>query len=481
MLNMLFSIAVTLLFLSFFASVVLTGYLRNVARSKKLLIDIPDKSRKFHFRPTPLIGGLSIHASMLLSTLFMLFLIDYKYDFQFDGLSLSKSSQIQSSSQVGYSKKLSIKKENGDEAEDFRLNITEQRNDLKNSQTYDVKFGSRNNDAINISQISEDKFNVKLPNGQVKIYRATNDGIVELSISGDEISEPFIIEENSTQFFSFSSFTAAFIIIAIMLQFLILYDDAFGIKASKRLIIQSVASLALIYFGEVYIENLQISLLGINLNLGYWGIPFTVFAAVGIINAFNMIDGINGLCAGFALVALGALQIASGFDVANYSLVIAMGSIIGFLFYNLGFLGTKRRVFLGDNGSTFLGFLVAWTCINYSQSSENLIKPVTCLWIVAIPLLDCLGVIIGRIIKGILPFSPGRDHIHHKLQLLTNSSSKTLAGLLILGLLFAGLGIFIEKSYLSSEVSFVLFLIVAVLFFISSSRISSSQKITPNS
>ena len=114
---MLFSIAVTLLFLSFFASVVLTGYLRNIARANKLLIDIPDKSRKFHFRPTPLIGGLSIHASMLLSSLFMLFLIDYKYDFQFDGLSLSKPSQMESSSEVGYSKKLSIKKENDDKAE----------------------------------------------------------------------------------------------------------------------------------------------------------------------------------------------------------------------------------------------------------------------------------------------------------------------------------------------------------------------------
>ena len=472
---MLFSIAVTLLFLSFFASVVLTGYLQNIAKANKLLIDIPDKSRKFHFRPTPLIGGLSIHASMLLSTLFMLFLIDYKYDFQLDGMSLSKSSQVQSSSKVGYSKKLSIKKENGDEAEDFRLNITQQTDDLKNSQTYDVKFGSGNNDSVLISKINEDLFDVTLPNGQVKTFKATNDGIIEISESGEEISETFIIEENSTQFFSFSSFTAAFIIIAILLQLFILYDDAFGIKASKRLVIQGLASLALIYFGEIYIENLQISLLGINLELGYWGIPFTIFAVVGIINAFNMIDGINGLCAGFALVAMGALQIASGFDVANYSLVIAMGSIIGFLFYNLGFLGIKRRVFLGDNGSTFLGFLVAWTCINYSQSTENLIKPVTCLWIVAIPLLDCLGVMVGRIIKGILPFSPGRDHIHHKLQSLTNSSSKTLTGLLILGMLFAGLGVFIEKSYLSSEISFVIFLILAVLFYISSSRISNSQ------
>lgn len=474
---MLFSIAVTLLFLSFFASVVFTGYFRNIARANKLLIDIPDKSRKFHFRPTPLIGGLSIHVSMLLSSLFMLFLIDYKYDFQFDGMSLSKSSQMQSSSEVGYSKKLSIKKENDENTENFRLNVTKQTDNIENSETFDVKFGSSNSESINITQNSQGIFNVTLSNGQIKTYRATDSGIVELNSSGDEISELFIIDNASTQFFSFSAFTAAFIIIAVLLQLFILYDDAFGIKASKRLILQGTASLALIYFGEIYIENLQISLLGIDLDLGYWGIPFTIFAVVGIINAFNMIDGINGLCAGFALVALGALQIASGFDVANYSLVIAMGSIIGFLFYNLGFLGIKRRVFLGDNGSTFLGFFVAWTCINYSQSSENLIKPVTCLWFVAIPLLDCLGVMVSRLIKGILPFSPGRDHIHHKLQLLTKSSSKTLMGLLILGTFFAGAGIFIEKSYLSSETSFIVFLILAVIYYVGSSRIFKTNKV----
>jgi len=312
---------------------------------------------------------------------------------------------------------------------------------------------------------------VTLPNDEIKTFQATNYGIVELNSSGDQISQPIIVESETNQFFYFSSFTVAFILIALTLQAFILVDDAFGIKPTKRLLIQSIATLALILIGDVHISNLKISLLGIDMQLGIWGIPFTIFAVVGIVNAFNMIDGINGLCAGFALIALGALQAGSGFDVANYSLVIAMGSIIGFLFYNLGFLGTKRRVFLGDNGSTFLGFLVGWTCINYSQSSENLIQPVTCLWIVAIPLLDCLGVMIGRAIKGVLPFSPGRDHIHHKLQKITKSSSKTLITLLTLGSLIAFIGIMIEKSYLSAEFSFTLFIVFALIFYICSDRL----------
>ena len=91
---MLFSIAVTLLVLSFFASIVLTGFFRNVARANNILIDIPNKSRKFHFRPTPLIGGISIHAAMLLSSVLMLFLIDFKYDFQFNGFGIPDGSII---------------------------------------------------------------------------------------------------------------------------------------------------------------------------------------------------------------------------------------------------------------------------------------------------------------------------------------------------------------------------------------------------
>ena len=468
---MLFSIAVTLLFLSFFASVVLTGYFRNIARANKFLIDIPDKSRKFHFRPTPLIGGLSIHASMLLSSMFMLFLIDYKYDFQFDGFSLQKSNQLEVVREIGYSKKLSIKNEDSGNSENFRLNIKQQQNPEESSLSYDVDFGSNFGDSINITQISEDIFNVNLPSGEVKTYQATSSGIVELNPSGDPISDSFVIESEPSKFFSFSSFTAAFIVIALLLQGFILFDDAFGIKASKRLFIQCIAALALILIGDTYISDLKISLLGINLELGIWGIPFTIFSVVGIVNAFNMIDGINGLCAGFALIAISALQVTSGFDVANYSLVIAVGSIIGFLFYNLGFLGTKRRVFLGDNGSTYLGFLVAWTCINYSQTSENLIQPVTCLWIVAIPLLDCLGVMFGRAIKGVLPSSPGRDHIHHKLQKVTGSSPKTLIGLLTLGGFIAWVGIIIEKSYITAEISFVLFLIFSLIFYVGSGRL----------
>jgi hypothetical protein len=86
----------------------------------------------------------------------------------------------------------------------------------------------------------------------------------------------------------------------------------------------------------------------------------------------------------------------------------------------------------------------------------------------------------GRIIRGILPFSPGRDHIHHKLQLMTNSSLKTLAGLLIIGSIFASVGIILEKSYLSSEFSLMLFGVFSILFYFSSNKLFKTSLISSN-
>jgi hypothetical protein len=82
----------------------------------------------------------------------------------------------------------------------------------------------------------------------------------------------------------------------------------------------------------------------------------------------------------------------------------------------------------------------------------------------------------GRIIKGILPFSPGRDHIHHKLQLITLSSTRTLMGLLILGSLLAIIGVMLDKSYLSSEISLILFVIFAAIYYIVSGKLFNTKK-----
>ena len=151
---MLFSIAVTLLFLSFFASVVFTGFLRDIAKKRNFLIDLPNKSRKFHFRPTPLVGGVAIHASMLLSTLLMLFLVDYKYDFNIESLDWLQAPTSQFA-EKGYSQKLSVINDQGQGEESYRINLITQDTAVDESLSYDVGIGSSEDEQFQITQIDK--------------------------------------------------------------------------------------------------------------------------------------------------------------------------------------------------------------------------------------------------------------------------------------------------------------------------------------
>jgi UDP-GlcNAc:undecaprenyl-phosphate GlcNAc-1-phosphate transferase len=179
-------------------------------------------------------------------------------------------------------------------------------------------------------------------------------------------------------------------------------------------------------------------------------------------NAFNMIDGINGLCSGCAMVALLFIGFSSGL-IYDSMLVLLIGSMIGFLFFNLRIVGKKRAVFLGDHGSNMIGFWVAWLAVYASQSTIYEIQPMTMIWFVAIPLLDCLGLIISRRSRGINWATPGRDHIHHKL-MNRFSPEGTLLIILLICLFLGSFALLIEKFY-SAQVSFILFVIFAGIYY----------------
>ena len=179
-------------------------------------------------------------------------------------------------------------------------------------------------------------------------------------------------------------------------------------------------------------------------------------------NAFNMIDGINGLCAGCAMLALLLIGFYSGL-IYDSMLVLIIGSMIGFLIFNLRFFGKKRGVFLGDSGSNLVGFWVAWSAIYASQNIIYDVQPMTIIWFVAIPLLDCVGLIFSRIKKGKSWAAAGRDHIHHKL-MKHFSPDGTLSIILLLVLITGLFGIFIENNS-SGPTSLILFLIYGFIYF----------------
>ncbi|MDP1905135.1 MAG: MraY family glycosyltransferase [Pseudomonadota bacterium] len=196
-----------------------------------------------------------------------------------------------------------------------------------------------------------------------------------------------------------------------------LADDIYHLGFKIRFLIQTGVAMVMVFGGGVVLTDLGNLAFGEKLELGWLAVPFTIFATVGVINALNMIDGIDGLSGLVSLVTLFLLALVAFVGGAyDYAILAAglLGGVAAFLHFNMRYRSHPRaRVFLGDNGSMLLGFLFAWMFIALSQEPTREIRPVTALWLFAIPLMDTLGVMLRRLWLGKSPFRPDRHHLHH--------------------------------------------------------------------
>lgn len=234
-----------------------------------------------------------------------------------------------------------------------------------------------------------------------------------------------------------------------------LIDDLKELGVWVRVLIQTLACVIMIKGAGIYVDDLgsMFALIGINnLQLGALGIPFTIFAVIGLVNAINMSDGIDGLTGSLALVAIigifGFQTISGNYRLFDFLLIMG-AALIPYLLTNLRII-SKRKIFLGDAGSMFIGFILAWVLIELSQgqgTSRQAIQPVNVIWCVAIPVIDTLVVIIKRLKAGRSPFSPDRAHFHHVLLDMGYSPRQALGIILILALAIAALGWLIEMFY----------------------------------
>lgn len=200
-----------------------------------------------------------------------------------------------------------------------------------------------------------------------------------------------------------------------------LLDDRFEISPVARLTAHLVAALLVLAtssdlsitslghpFGASLVEFTDLS-----------GAAFTCVAIVGAINAFNMLDGMDGLAGTMAfnaLIALSVLSSLTGDGMVGSVSIVLCGAVAAFLIFNIPAKFNRRfRCFMGDAGSTLLGFMLACLCISASQGIGPKISPTTTLWIVAIPLYELLWTTMRRILKGRSPFQPDRAHFHHNL------------------------------------------------------------------
>lgn len=261
-------------------------------------------------------------------------------------------------------------------------------------------------------------------------------------------------------------------------------DDHRGLGVKIRIIAQIAAGLIMTEIAGIKITELG-DLLGFGaINLGAYATAFTVFAVVGGINAFNMIDGIDGLAGGLTLVSIITIALISWFFehwMLLYLCIIFVGAIIAFLLFNLRIFGrTRGAIFLGDSGSTLLGFTVCWLAISASQGEDSIITPTIVLWIIALPLFDSICIMCRRIQRGQSPFTPDREHLHHVLPMEGFSINKTLVTLLIFSLLLSVTGVLTGFILgISERLLFISFLLLfAGYYWAINKRIGDRRKMT---
>ncbi|MCS6153496.1 UDP-N-acetylglucosamine--undecaprenyl-phosphate N-acetylglucosaminephosphotransferase [Shewanella baltica] len=247
-------------------------------------------------------------------------------------------------------------------------------------------------------------------------------------------------------------------------------DDRYDISFKLRLVIQALVSIAMIVLGERSLHNL-----GYLMGSEALQIPelasyvLTVVAVIGAINAFNMVDGIDGLLGGLASVTFGGLGLLFYWHgMANFALFCALlvTAMLPYIMLNLGFpFGQRFKVFMGDAGSIFIGFTVIWLLIVASQGERvTAIRPVTALWLIALPLMDMVCIMIRRIRKGQSPFKPDREHLHHICQRIGLSPFQSLLAICAVATLMTGIGIWSELAKIDEYIMFFAFLLTFVAY-----------------
>ncbi len=239
--------------------------------------------------------------------------------------------------------------------------------------------------------------------------------------------------------------SVAIVTIAAVVVVLGVLDDIQGLQTRKRFLVQIVAAVAMVVIGGVKITQLGNIFGDGKLYFGgFFALVFTVFSTVGVINAMNMVDGADGLAGSLATISFLALAYAA-FGAGDFAeaqmILVVVGALIAFLLFNIRFFGSKARIFMGDAGSMFLGFLLAWFFIDMSQGEEPALSAVSAGWLFGLPLLDISAVMMRRLFDGRSPFEAGRDHIHHILIDRGISVNRTLATMVSIHLFFVSMGL----------------------------------------
>ena len=238
-------------------------------------------------------------------------------------------------------------------------------------------------------------------------------------------------------------------------------DDIKPMKASHKLICQFVAALIVVIYGDLLLRD--VSFFGMYINFGFWSYPITLIFILGCINCVNLIDGLDGLAGGISSIfflTIGIIAYCQGrIGLSVVITFIMFGSTLGFLVHNFH----PARIFMGDSGSMFLGFIISViTLLGFKTIiSTSIIIP---LCILIVPILDTLCAIIRRKLKGESIGAPDKSHFHHQLLRRNFGVKGTVLFIYLITSLFSAASI--VWLLVDNKVGYILYGILMVLLII---------------
>jgi len=231
------------------------------------------------------------------------------------------------------------------------------------------------------------------------------------------------------------------------------FDDKYDLNCNIKLLVEFVVAILAVYAGW----RIEVLLLpgAYELELGIWTYPVSVLWIAGIINAINLIDGLDGLASGIIIVVLFAsAAIAALFGnllVVSLAIILA-GAVFGFVKYNL----TPASIFLGDAGSLSLGFLLGCMTMGASEVQTGKVAAFIPLLLLAIPITDTMLAIVRRVRRRVHPFHADQDHLHHRLVRLGFSQAGAAMVLIGLSLIFGIMALLFAQEIRTEQRLFTL-------------------------
>jgi len=293
---------------------------------------------------------------------------------------------------------------------------------------------------------------IDIPNERSSHIKITPRGAgIGIFLSVFTIAPFFYISIFQSYLWAFSAILGVF--------FIGIWDDINEVSPKIKLFVITSAT-ALLSLNDIRIDILGIYL-GETLSLGYFAFPFTLIAVVSFTNAFNLIDGLDGLSGGIALIIISSLAYIGYSNNDNFIFILSISTIFalfGFLILNWN----PASIFMGDSGSLMLGFIISMLSIK----AITHIHPISIFYLSALPILDTIIVFIRRISHGQSPFKADKSHIHHILLNIFNNNIKiTVIVLYLIQIFFTLLGIFIFSNIEDGFWGLIIFIFIILIFY----------------